>query len=270
MHPDDAERVSNDIREALKSGEKFNSEYRMLQADGSVRWLLARGYCIRDAEGRAIRLPGATIDITDRKDAEVHRELLTAELNHRVKNTLAIVQSIASQSLRDGMSMLNARAAFLTRLKAISNAHDLLTLESWVGADLGSVVRAVVDVYVKDSERFRLQGPALRLSPSSALAITMALNELATNAIKYGSLSQPGGYVDVTWSVTGDDLKLAWVEAGGPPVKKPSKKGFGSRLIQNGLATELNGKVDIDYRPTGLVCIIAAPLRSIGQIGPSV
>ena len=230
-----------------------------------MRWLLARGYCIRDAEGRAIRFPGATIDITNRKDAELHRELLTAELNHRVKNTLAIVQSIASQSLRDDMSMPNARATFLTRLKAISNAHDLLTLESWVGADLGAIVRAVVDVYARDSDRFRVQGPALRLSPSSALAITKALNELSTNAIKYGSLSQPGGHVDVSWTVTGDDLELAWIETGGPLVKTPSRKGFGSRLIQNGLAAELNGKVDIDYRPGGLVCTIAAPLQSIGQ-----
>ena len=96
----------------------------------------------------------------------------------------------------------------------------------------------------------------------------MALNELSTNAIKYGSLSQPGGHVDVSWSVTDDDLELVWVEAGGPPVKEPSRKGFGSRLIQNGLATELNGKVDIDYRPGGLVCTIAAPLRSIGQPTP--
>ena len=111
------------------------------------------------AQGRAIRFPGAAIDITDRKDAELHRALLTAELNHRVKNTLAIVQAIASQSLRDDMSMPNARAAFLARLKAISNAHDLLTLESWVGADLGSIVHAVVDVYAKDSGRFRVQRP---------------------------------------------------------------------------------------------------------------
>ena len=167
------------------------------------------------------------------------------------------------------MSMPNARATFLTRLKAISNAHDLLTLESWVGADLGSIVRAVVDVYAKDSDRFRVQGPALRLSPSSALAITMALNELSTNAVKYGSLSQPGGHVDISWRVTSNDLQLGWAEVGGPPVKEPSRKGFGSRLIQNGLAAELNGKVDIEYRRGGLVCTITAPLQSIGQIGLS-
>jgi two-component sensor histidine kinase len=192
----------------LKSDEAFASEYRLLQPDKSVRWVLARGYCLRDSEGRAIRLPGAAIDITSRKEAEQHRELLTDELNHRVKNTLAIMQAIAIQSLRDGMSMQEARSAFLARLKAVSNAHDLLTLKSWAGADLAAVIHAAVDAYAGSQGHVRIEGPSVRLTPSSALAITMAMNELATNATKYGSLSQANGRVDILWRVLENNLAI--------------------------------------------------------------
>ena len=158
IHPDDMDHVNKSILATLKSDEAFASEYRLLQPDKSVRWVLARGYCLRDSEGRAIRLPGAAIDITSRKEAEQHRELLTDELNHRVKNTLAIMQAIAIQSLRDGMSMQEARSAFLARLKAVSNAHDLLTLESWAGADLAAVIHAAVDAYAGSQGHVRIEG----------------------------------------------------------------------------------------------------------------
>jgi PAS domain S-box-containing protein len=260
IHPDDRPRIDREIRHAITSGEEFSSEYRLIQADGSIRWVLARGNCLRE-NGRAVRFPGSTIDITERKNAELHRELLTDELNHRVKNTLAVVQAIAAQSFKDEVPA--AREAFMARLKSISNAHDLLTGERWVGVELISIIGAAIDAYAR--ERTTIRGPNIRLSPSSALALSMAVNELSTNALKYGSLSRPGGSVDVSWAVNGERLELAWIETGGPAVSSPTHKGFGSRLVQDGLAAELNGEVKIAFNPTGVVCTISAPLRSIAQ-----
>jgi PAS domain S-box-containing protein len=204
-------------------------------------------------------------DISSRKAQERQRELLINELNHRVKNTLAVVQSIATQSLRDTRVPQDARTAFEGRLMALAAAHDLLTRESWETAQLGPVVRAALQPF--DTEhRFEVLGPDLRLRPQAAVSLTLALHELATNATKYGALSNKSGTVSVAWTVSTDEtpiFRLTWAEHGGPPVAPPTRSGFGSRLIQKGLAGELGGPVTVEFLPEGVVCRIEAPVVNL-------
>ena len=201
-------------------------------------------------------------DISERKRAEEHRELLINELNHRVKNTLATVQSIASQTLRNAETMQEAKTGLEARLFALARVHDVLTEESWEGANLSEIVaKAVSPFQDEEAARFRCHGPQVRLPPRMALALAMALQELATNAVKYGALSNATGEVNITWDIAeGDRLLLCWAESGGPSVISPTKRGFGTRLIERGLAEELKGEVKLDFAPVGLICSIEASL----------
>jgi PAS domain S-box-containing protein len=215
--------------------------------------------------GQLKRLWGIQRDITDRKQAEEQRTLLIHELNHRVKNTLATVQSIASQTLRNAPTMRDAKEALEGRLIALARAHDVLTRESWEGAELKEIVAQAVEPYASRGEnRLHVTGPEIRLSPRMALALAMALQELATNAVKYGALSNATGEVRIVWNVVPAEaaarLHLRWEESGGPPVQAPSRRGFGSRLIERSLSQELNGVARIEFRPAGVVCTVDAPL----------
>ena len=198
-----------------------------------------------------------------------HQQLLINELNHRVKNTLAIIQSIAMQTLRRDDTPPEVREAFMARLIALANAHDILTEESWESAELGDVLTKAVDMHQQEGRcgRVSLSGPPSRLIPKTAVALAMAMHELATNATKYGALSNDSGCVDIRWvmsqSADTQALHLTWTERGGPPVQPPMHKGFGSRLIERGLAAELNGSVRLDYHPEGMVCTIEAALPEI-------
>jgi PAS domain S-box-containing protein len=216
-------------------------------------------------EGQLKRLWGIQRDITDRKKAEEQRTLLIHELNHRVKNTLATVQSIAAQTLRNAGTMQDAKEALEGRLMALARAHDVLTTESWEGAELKDIVAQALAPYRSFGEdRLTIAGPKVRLSPRIALALSMALQELTTNAVKHGALSNATGKVHVVWDVErtepGSRLHLRWQETGGPPVLPPTRQGFGSRLIERSLARELNGDVRIEFRPEGILCTVDAPL----------
>jgi PAS domain S-box-containing protein len=216
-------------------------------------------------DGQLKRLWGIQRDITDRKRAEEQRTLLINELNHRVKNTLATVQSIASQTLRNAPTMQDAKEAFEGRLMALARAHDVLTNESWEGAELRNIVAQALAPYRSFGEdRLTIKGPEVRLSPRIALALSMALQELTTNAVKHGALSNATGKVDIIWDVVsaepGIRLHLCWQESGGPPVQTPTRQGFGSRLIERSLARELNGNVQIKFHPEGVLCTVDAPL----------
>lgn len=204
--------------------------------------------------------------LAEREIALRHQELLVNELNHRVKNTLAIIQSIAFQTLKGDETTPAVRDAFMARLMALAVAHDILTEESWEGAGLRDVVTLATGMHAAGDgvQRIGASGPDVRLAPKAAVALSMAFHELATNAAKYGCLSNDTGHVEVTWTVEEDGtdrrLSLAWSEIGGPPVVEPKKKGFGSRLIERGLAGELDGEASIAYRETGLVCRLTALL----------
>jgi two-component sensor histidine kinase len=200
----------------------------------------------------------------ERRAAE-HQRVLINELNHRVKNTLATVQSISAQTLRSAETTGDAREALEMRLLALSRAHDVLTRESWEGADLVEVVANALKPYGSSGEsRFHIQGPHVRVTPRMSLALAMALHELATNAVKYGALSNKTGSIEVSWElhngVVPPRLTLHWTEAGGPPVVAPRRRGFGSRLIERTLAHDLNGQVEIAFPPTGVVCTVDAPV----------
>jgi PAS domain S-box-containing protein len=274
IYPPDLDSFSTAFNEAFAARAPFRTEVRVVDCEGAVRWLRCEGVPRLNDAGTFLGYTGCNVDITDAKQAEEHLILLIHELNHRVKNTLATVQSIAGQSLRrlEGEEASAARAAFEARLLALARVHDVLTRESWEGAELGTVVADAIrplDSAEGQRSRFTVAGPALRLPPRLALSIAMALHELGTNAVKYGSLSQEGGTVNITWSVQREKeirLFLRWTETGGPPVTPPTRTGFGSRLIERSLARELAGEVHLLFAPTGVVCTIEAPVPPPGLL----
>jgi two-component sensor histidine kinase len=198
----------------------------------------------------------------ERRQADEHRQLLLDELNHRVRNTLTSVQAIAMQTFR-GKAEPDATEAFQARLMALSGAHDILTREHWDGADLRDIVMQATAPHRGDVSRIHFAGPSVRLSPKSALALAMALHELCTNAVKYGALKGDHGRVGIEWQATSTAgaprLRLRWEESGGPPVRQPTKHGFGSRLLRS-LSEDLDAQVELDYPSTGVVCTVDAAL----------
>jgi PAS domain S-box-containing protein len=254
------------MREAFAARGHFRAETRAFDRNGKPTWLRCEAVPRTSDSGAFLGYTGCAIDITDVKRAEEHQTLLIHELNHRVKNTLATVQSVATQTLRNAATLEGAREAFEARLLALSRTHDVLTRENWDGANLGEIVSQAFEPYQHQGPgRLRQSGPEVRLQPRTALAVAMALQELATNALKYGALSGPEGQVCVEWSIGETDaprMHLRWVETGGPVVQPPSRRGFGSRLIERSLAQELEGDVTMEFRPTGVVCTIDAPLPS--------
>jgi len=257
-HPDDLVANTPLFQRTIDQGESFEIEKRYVRPDGSIVWVHNSVTALRDEAGRALSTTCITIDITDRKRAEEHQRLLINELNHRVKNTLAIVQGIAQQTFKGEAASTGARGAFEGRLAALSQAHNVLTEQNWESACLREIVEGTAAPYRR--ERFEIDGPDLRLPPKTSVSLALALHELSTNAVKYGALSTPTGRIHISWRDGDGRLKLVWREAGGPPVSPPERRGFGTRMIERGLASELGGDVRIDFAPDGLVCAVDAPL----------
>lgn len=246
------------------SGEAVRFQQR---GEGMGRTFDVNAFRIGAPEQRRVAVLFA--DITERELAVQHRELLIHELNHRVKNTLATVQALAEQTFH-GAGTQHARETFEARLLALSAAHDVLTRERWQGADMDEIARHAMAAWTDDGvgARVRIQGPDLRLCPEAALALAMALHELATNASKYGALSNPTGEVSIQWQISNGSparLQLHWHESGGPPVHPPSGRGFGSRLIEHALARDLGGTVDLSFDEDGVRCAIDAPLDELRE-----
>ena len=240
----------------MVSRETIRSETESIVHKG--RWMAYRLFPLGDGLGVVFR------DTTDRHIAEEQRDLLIKELEHRVKNTLAIVQSIAAQTFRHSNVDPAVQRAFEGRLITLSNVHAVLTQQRWDSAALHEIVRSALRAHGTPGEqRFTIEGPELQLSPQSAVAVSMAVHELATNAMKYGALSAASGHVDVNWSVVNGRFRWSWRERGGPHVQPPKHKGFGSRMIERALALQLSGNVTIDYAESGLVCAIDAPLEAV-------
>ncbi|HEX8643243.1 MAG TPA: HWE histidine kinase domain-containing protein [Allosphingosinicella sp.] len=218
-----------------------------------------------DPSGQPVGLHAIARDVTEQRRAEERQRLLVNELNHRVKNTLALVQGLALQSFTSGRDMAEAREAFQQRLAALAAAHDLLTRESWEGATLDALVREALGLYDGGEARIVWDGPAVRLNPKAAVSLVMALHELSTNAAKYGALSVPEGRVRVSWTVDGNRLALEWSERGGPPVAPPARRGFGLRMIERALDADMAGGAKLDFDPAGLTCRIDATLEAGAQ-----
>lgn len=246
----------------MQSREIVRSETESVIFGG--RWLAYRLFPLGDGIGVVFR------DITDRRKAEAQRDLLVQELEHRIKNTLAMVQSIADQTFRKSGLEPEARQAFAARLVLLSNVNTILTQRSWDSADLYEIVASAVGPHRASGKgQFEIAGPILRLGPKTAVALSMAVHELCTNATKYGALSSEAGRVEIAWSTDQGQFSWAWRELGGPAVVAPQHIGFGSRLIERSLAVQLSAKVSMDYAPKGLVCTIEAPLSAIrdGEAG---
>jgi two-component sensor histidine kinase len=208
-------------------------------------------------------------DVTERVRGDAHLRLLMDELNHRLKNTLATVHAIVAQTLKGPGSLDEAREALSGRIMALSRAQDVLTSKNWYGATLAQVIEMAVAAHAGgERSRFHIRGPHVELGTRAALALSLALHELATNAAKYGALTTDKGQVGIEWAIENNPepvLKLQWQESEGPPVVPPSRKGFGSHLMERGLAMEFDAEIRVDYAPSGLVFRFAAALASLNE-----
>lgn len=222
---------------------------------------------IIDGDGKVTGIFVEGYDVTERVHGDAHLRLLMNELNHRLKNTLATVQAIVAQTLKGSGALDEARENLSARIMSLSRTQDLLTSENWHGADLLRVVSVAVGPYAgRGDSRFRISGPPVPLGPHTALALSLALHELATNAAKYGALSTDRGWVEIKWYIEQSPepaLRLEWRESEGPTVVAPSRKGFGTHLIERGLAMELEAQVTLDYPASGFVFTLSAALADL-------
>jgi PAS domain S-box-containing protein len=242
--------------QTMQSRETIRSEAESVIFAG--RWLAYRLFPLGSGMGVVFR------DITDRRSAEAQRDLLMKELEHRIKNTLTLVQSIADQTFRNANVDPEVQQSFAGRLISLGNIHSVLTQRSWSSAELHETIISALGPYNSlGREVFGVRGPSLRLTPRAAVSLSMAIHELCTNAVKYGALSVSTGRVEITWTLGASMLSWTWREQSGPTVVPPVRTGFGSRLIAQFLAAQLNAHVKIDYKPSGVVCSISAPLSAL-------
>ncbi len=264
VHPEDREAVRGAATEARRTG-LYQVEFRIRRGpQREVRWLIGRGRRMPGPDGAPGRILGVNVDITERKLAEERNTLLAREVDHRAKNALAVVQ--AALRLTRGDSVPDYRRSIEGRIAALARAHSLLSAEGWRGAELRSLAEGEVAPFTGGGEgapRVELDGPALILPAGAVQPISMALHELATNAMKYGALGTPGGVVLISWTLQaeGRALSLRWAERGGPPVQAPpERRGFGSRVLQGTIADQLGGELTRRWEPDGLVVDITVPL----------
>jgi PAS domain S-box-containing protein len=263
VHPEDRAAVGATRAQAREGLQPYEFEARFRDHAGQWRWIRASSRPRFDETGEFRGYVGLAVDMTDIRSAEARQQLLINELNHRVKNTLATVQSIGRQTLRDGVATDVARGLFTERLMALSAAHNVLTRENWESAEIADVVSEALRPHdAVAGARIQAEGPRIRVAPRVALALSMALHELATNSAKYGALCAPAGGVSLTWSISGegDTAEMVWQEAGGPAVTPPSRRGFGSRLLLQGLAADLGQPARLSYPPEGVTCTLMAPI----------
>ena len=267
IFPEDQTHILKAIESAIKHKQPFQLEHRVRRADGSVGWTFSRAVPLLNDAGDITGWFGAASDVTARKEAEEHLRLVINELNHRVKNTLAMVQAVAAQTFRGEDDPLTEKEKFTARVKALAHATDLMTGQKWVETSLRTIIDSVVGVYCNEiPERCDYTGPDIKLEPKTAISLSMAFHELATNATKYGAWSDAAGKVSIRCVVEGSGsdarLRLEWQKSGGPAVSPPRRRGFGSRLIERGLAAEMDGAALMRFEPTGLVCVIDAPFAN--------
>lgn len=254
------------IKSCFKSGADDTVEIHCRHKDGRDFWASLFVNPVEDEDGTIVQHFISLVETTRFKVAQQNAAMLIDELNHRVKNTLATVQSIVSQATRGSPDPALVRELIETRIAALSRSHDLLGREKWDGADLRDLVTeamAPFSVTGDRAERFTIEGDEVKLLPKATLALGIAFNELATNAVKYGAFSNNSGRIVISWTLEQENdgrwLCLHWREQGGPLVSPPSRKGFGSRVIEQGLAHELQGKINLTYPPEGVTCVIYVP-----------
>ena len=264
IHPEDLPRWQATIASALSGAGDFHVECRVIWPDHSVHWVEIRAETRFDADGAPLLMSGVSIDITARREAEAYRELMNREMSHRIKNILATVQSIVSQSLRTDHPASAMREVVSQRIQALDASHDVLTGKEWDVAGLRQTIARAIKPF-NGGLRIDFAGPDLEISHRASSALTMALHELATNAVKYGALSNDHGRVDVEWWTQDAMFKLRWTETGGPEVTPPTTTGFGSRLIERALSGTLGGTAKIAYLPHGIQFNLSTDLHAVMQ-----
>jgi PAS domain S-box-containing protein len=272
VHPDDVERFRANREAALDPVNPtpyVHDEYRVRRQDGTVRWVEANALAYFEGAGserRAVSLGGTVQDVTERKEREEKEHLLMREVNHRAKNMLSVVDSIAHQTAARNAEGFVER--FSERIQALSANQDLLVRNEWKGVDIADLVRAQLAHFADlIGSRIAVHGPKLCLKAASAQAIGLALHELATNAGKYGALSTDTGHVNISWTTDGGALAMSWTERDGPPVSAPKRRGFGTIVMEAMAARSVNGKVQLDYAPSGLIWRLTCPAADALESG---
>jgi PAS domain S-box-containing protein len=252
----------------------IDPEIHYRRKDGSEFWAAIFICPVRDESSAVVQYFVSLVDHTSHKQEQAQCNMLIRELTHRVKNTLSTVQSIAWQALRSSSDLEVIRESIESRLFALSRSHDLLIRENWEGAGLLDLVKTALEPFgVGDgrSERFLIRGENVGLLPKATLALGIAFHELATNAVKYGAFSNETGLILIAWKMEprpeGNRLVLQWREKDGPPVTPPSRKGFGSEVIERGLSHELGGTAQLDYQRDGVTCTIDLPASEVARDG---
>jgi two-component sensor histidine kinase len=273
IHPEDVERITRAVDHALASGEKYIQEYRLLQKDGTIRWVEARGECLYDENGKPSRFVGVAVDITIQKEAQERQRLLAREANHRVKNLFAVFHGMINLSARSARTPLEMAQSLRGRLDALMRAKDLIR-PGIMGTEAHSerttvdeVVRTVLQPYDDGTSRGRIvvSGPDVPVGAKAVTSLALALHESATNAAKYGSLSKPDGAIRIKWETQGGDFHLEWEETGGPMIFAPPQAGgFGSVLTERSITGQLGGKIEYDWRRNGLKLSVTVPLDRLG------
>lgn len=275
-----------ELRRAAEHGRAENERWHQCK-DGSRFWGSGLAMPLRSEAGGLRGFLKIMRDRTEARREEERRDLLLRELDHRVKNTLFVAQSVAVQTERTTATPTEFRIAFNARLRALARAHDMLAQRGWAGAPLDEVLRRTLEPYWPGprpreqgaaqpgtAERVMLSGPEIVLPPNSAVTANLAFHELATNAAKHGALSVPGGRVEVSWSLQARGsgatpvAAILWRERDGPPVRIPQHRGFGSRLLEQGVAREFGGEVHLDFLPQGVECRMHLPLSAAPEAAP--
>lgn len=245
--------------EGMHHATATTNEYRVMRPDGSIRWVAAKGRPLFGPNGRAIGGIGVVMDMTDRKLAEERLRFLMREVDHRANNLMAVIQGVVTLSRAADAEQL--REIILGRVAAIARAHQLLAESRWQGADLHRLAEEEMEPFtLGEAGRVVMSGPMQVLAPAAAQAVAMAFHELGTNASKYGALSTPRGRVDISWTTGGGMLRIRWAETGGPPVSEPTRKGFGTTVLQRAFSGALRGCTRLGWRVEGLVCELELPL----------
>ncbi|MGV3554354.1 MAG: PAS domain S-box protein [Croceibacterium sp.] len=268
LHPDEADRVYADFRAAIESGRDYEDIFPLRGKDGQFRWFLARATPIRDGRGRITRWFGTNTDITEQREQAEQIRLLLMEVNHRSKNMLSTIQSLARRSAPDDQGFLRR---FEDRVRSLAVNQDILIARAWREVPAGELVRRQLDFLEQSPGEISIVGPELALAPRAAEVIGMALHELATNSLKYGALAVPAGRVEIGWSRREDGTGLVfwWRESDGPSVREPADTGFGTTLIRDVPRHNLDAEVDLNYLPEGLCWEIRLGDSALANLVPA-
>ncbi|MGU9979910.1 HWE histidine kinase domain-containing protein [Phreatobacter sp. HK31-P] len=270
VHPDDIQRVRDSLARAIADKDKSSEEYRLLGHDGVWHWVIARGECLYDHEGRPARFPGAIVDISELKESEEARSILLRELNHRVKNIFAVVSGLISMTARGASTPREMADALRGRLSALSAAHDLIRSAVLGETDmaetiqLADLLKRILAPHVDRPERLVISGPDLMLGPNATTSLALVFHELATNAAKYGALTDESGELRVAWEYTPSDVTLEWHERTAATTDDPpTHRGFGSQLIEMSVQRQLKGVMSYDWSGDGLRVALSAPVEQL-------